>query len=174
MVLFCYNPLKGSPLVIPLVLGGRGGITAGLLTQIPVSLFRSWVCDNVSKAFWIIYDTASFLFSHCMMSSDTYNIFFPLSLCLRTGEVGYPLYNRAEGGHKDCQQREALRICSNEGAVPTMYPICLCICPYFYLCAASPVPVVIVMAVKAGVIACTCRNRNGVYVLVKKKPVCVL
>lgn len=41
----------------------------------------------------------------------------PLSVCLflRTGEAGCPLYNRAEGGHKDCQQRETLRISPNEG-----------------------------------------------------------
>lgn len=36
-------------------------------------------------------------------------------LPLRTGEARCALYNGAEGGHKDCQQRETVRISSHEG-----------------------------------------------------------
>lgn len=52
----------------------------------------------------------------------------PSVLLLRTCEVGCPLYNRAEGGHKDRQQREALWIGSNEGTALQIQLIYLSSC----------------------------------------------
>lgn len=68
-----------------------------------------------------------------MMISDTQTFSSSLCVSLRTGEVGCPLYNRAEGGHKDCQQGETLRISSNEGTVLMISLIHLSV----YLPAAS-------------------------------------
>lgn len=64
----------------------------------------------------VTYDT-SFLLSHYMMIYDIQTLFSFIFFCLflRAGEIGCPLYNRAEGGYKDCQQRETLRISPNEG-----------------------------------------------------------
>lgn len=80
-------------------------------------------CDNISKNLnnlWhyvslmtlpsCFHTTWWFMTSkHCLYLSGYFCLF------LRTGEIGCPLYNRAEGGHKDCQQRETLRISLNEG-----------------------------------------------------------
>lgn len=65
-----------------------------------------------------------------MMSSDSQSLSCLFCVPLRTGEAGRPLYNRTEGGHKDRQQGETLRICSNEGTVliPDLVHACLSMC----------------------------------------------
>ena len=131
---------------------GGGEVTQGLYMPIQLGPFVSRVWSMFGtmsvKLFWIIYDIASFLFSHCMMISDAQTFSPPslsLSLCLslcvslRTCEAGRPLYHRAEGGHKDCQQRETLRISSNEGTAPIFSCLSVCFHISIYLWAASGV-----------------------------------
>lgn len=68
-------------------------------------------------------------YSHRIMICDIQMLSSPPSvLLLRTCEVGCPLYNRAEGGHKDRQQREALWIGSNEGTALQIHLIYLSSC----------------------------------------------
>lgn len=67
----------------------------------------------------------------------------PSVLLLRTCEVGCPLYNRAEGGHKDRQQREALWIGSNEGTALQIHLIYLSSC--LSSCAVHIVTVAVIM-----------------------------
>lgn len=67
----------------------------------------------------------------------------PSVLLFRTCEVGCPLYNRAEGGHKDRQQREALRIGPNEGTPLQIHLIYLSGC--LSSCAVHIVTVVVIM-----------------------------
>ncbi len=132
MVLLCCNILTGPlhHIFIPVVFG-EGEDTSGLWAALQSVFFLSWV--------WSMFVTMSVkLVQLCMTSPPScfhtawwfviLKHFLPLSLCvsLRTSEAGCPLYNRAEGGHKDCQQGETLWISSNEGTVPVMYPIYLC------------------------------------------------
>lgn len=40
----------------------------------------------------------------------------------RFGEAGSPLYYGTEGGHKDCEPREAVRVRPHEGMIPEKRP----------------------------------------------------
>lgn len=74
-------------------------------------LFKQFVTVSV-KLSELLMSFPAFI-PHAIYDAQT--LCSSLGPSLRPGEAGCPLYNGAEGGHKDCEQRKTLRICSDEG-----------------------------------------------------------